>query len=103
MRPYHVLSPFARILKRPDASAPGQARSRQYEWNRLRDLRSIAPLASDMKKYQHVINVGIQNTLVCRMNFLFRSSFNPIPRWREFQVSHRRSQRFFRSENLFSA
>jgi viologen exporter family transport system permease protein len=32
-----------------------------------------------MKKYQHVINVGIQNTLVYRMNFLFRSSFSLIP------------------------
>ena len=32
-----------------------------------------------MKKYQHVINVGIQNTLVYRMNFLFRSSFALIP------------------------
>jgi ABC-2 type transport system permease protein len=32
-----------------------------------------------MKKYQHVINVGIQNTLVYRINFLFRSSFSLIP------------------------
>jgi len=32
-----------------------------------------------MKKYRHVINVGIQNTLVYRMNFLFRSSFSLIP------------------------
>lgn len=32
-----------------------------------------------MKKYQHVINVGIQNTLVYRMNFLFRSTFSLIP------------------------
>jgi ABC-2 type transport system permease protein len=32
-----------------------------------------------MKKYWHVINVGIQNTLVYRMNFLFRSAFSLIP------------------------
>src|SRR6185503_17228568 len=32
-----------------------------------------------MKKYWHVINIGIQNTLVYRMNFLFRSAFALIP------------------------
>ena len=32
-----------------------------------------------MKKYWHVINIGIQNTLVYRMNFLFRSAFGLIP------------------------
>jgi len=32
-----------------------------------------------MKKYWHVINVGVQNTLVYRMNFLFRSVFALIP------------------------
>ena len=32
-----------------------------------------------MKKYAHVFNVGIQNTLVYRMNFLFRSTFGLIP------------------------
>ena len=32
-----------------------------------------------MKKYWHVINIGIQNTLVYRMNFLFRSMFSLIP------------------------
>ena len=32
-----------------------------------------------MKKYWHVINIGIQNTLVYRMNFLFRSLFSLIP------------------------
>src|SRR3954469_363694 len=32
-----------------------------------------------MKKYLHVINTGIQNTLVYRVNFLFRSSFALIP------------------------
>ena len=32
-----------------------------------------------MNKYWHVINVGIQNTLVYRMNFLFRSTFSLIP------------------------
>lgn len=32
-----------------------------------------------MKKYIHVINVGIQNTLVYRVNFLFRAAFGLIP------------------------
>jgi ABC-2 type transport system permease protein len=32
-----------------------------------------------VNKYLHVINVGIQNTLVYRVNFLFRSAFALIP------------------------
>ena len=32
-----------------------------------------------MKKYWHVINIGIQNTLVYRLNFLVRSLFGLIP------------------------
>jgi ABC-2 type transport system permease protein len=32
-----------------------------------------------VKKYWHVINIGIQNTLVYRMNFLFRATFSLIP------------------------
>jgi ABC-2 type transport system permease protein len=32
-----------------------------------------------MSKYLHVINIGIQNTLVYRTNFLFRSLFGLIP------------------------
>lgn len=32
-----------------------------------------------MRKYWHVINIGIQNTLVYRVNFLFRSIFALIP------------------------
>jgi ABC-type uncharacterized transport system permease subunit len=32
-----------------------------------------------MQKYWHVINIGIQNTLVYRINFLFRSVFGLIP------------------------
>jgi ABC-2 type transport system permease protein len=32
-----------------------------------------------VKKYLHVINIGIQNTLVYRVNFLFRSVFALIP------------------------
>ncbi len=32
-----------------------------------------------MKKYWHVIGIGIQNTLVYRVNFLFRSCFGLIP------------------------
>ena len=32
-----------------------------------------------MQKYWHVINIGIQNTLVYRANFFFRSAFSLIP------------------------
>ncbi len=32
-----------------------------------------------MKKYLHVVNIGIQNTLVYRGNFLFRAVFGLIP------------------------
>lgn len=32
-----------------------------------------------MKKYLHVVNIGIQNTLVYRGNFLFRATFGLIP------------------------
>ena len=32
-----------------------------------------------MRKYWHVVNIGIQNTLVYRVNFLFRSVFALIP------------------------
>ena len=32
-----------------------------------------------MRKYWHVINIGIQNTLVYRVNFLFRAAFGLIP------------------------
>lgn len=32
-----------------------------------------------MKKYWHVINIGIQNTLVYRVNFLLRATFSLIP------------------------
>ncbi len=32
-----------------------------------------------MRKYWHVINIGIQNTLVYRANFLFRASFSLVP------------------------
>jgi ABC-2 type transport system permease protein len=32
-----------------------------------------------VKKYWHVINIGIQNTLVYRFNFLFRSVFGLLP------------------------
>lgn len=34
---------------------------------------------SEWSKYGHVINVGIQNTLAYRMNFLFRAVFTLIP------------------------
>lgn len=32
-----------------------------------------------MRKYWHVLNVGIQNTLVYRVNFFFRAAFGLIP------------------------
>ena len=47
---------------------------------RLRNRRSILSAAKvAVKKYWHVINIGIQNTLVYRTNFLFRSIFSLIP------------------------
>jgi ABC-2 type transport system permease protein len=36
-------------------------------------------IARVVRKYGHVINIGIQNTLVYRVNFLFRSVFGLIP------------------------
>ncbi len=35
--------------------------------------------ASTLRKYWHVLNIGIQNTLVYRVNFLFRALFGLIP------------------------
>jgi len=35
--------------------------------------------SNPMRKYWHVINIGIQNTLVYRVNFLFRALFGLIP------------------------
>jgi ABC-2 type transport system permease protein len=32
-----------------------------------------------MRKYLHVLNIGVQNTLVYRLNFLFRATFGLIP------------------------
>ena len=32
-----------------------------------------------MEKYWHVLNIGLQNTMVYRMNFLFRATFGLIP------------------------
>ncbi|MBI5773869.1 MAG: ABC-2 family transporter protein [Verrucomicrobia bacterium] len=32
-----------------------------------------------MNKYLHVVNIGIQNTLVYRVNFLFRAAFGLVP------------------------
>jgi len=32
-----------------------------------------------MNKYWHVLNIGIQNTLVYRVNFLFRAAFSLVP------------------------
>ena len=32
-----------------------------------------------MHKYLHVFNIGIQNTLVYRVNFLFRAAFGLVP------------------------
>lgn len=46
---------------------------------RLRQGNPILPRRGGVKKYWHVINIGIQNTLVYRTNFLFRSVFSLIP------------------------
>ena len=32
-----------------------------------------------MRKYLHVLAIGVQNTLVYRVNFLFRAAFGLIP------------------------
>src|SRR5207249_3076749 len=42
-------------------------------------LMTHPSVAVAMKKYWHVINIGIQNTLVYRVNFLFRATFALIP------------------------
>jgi ABC-2 type transport system permease protein len=49
----------------------------------LRSPFQVVTLGRDssvqVKKYWHVINVGFQNTLVYRVNFLFRSVFSLVP------------------------
>src|SRR5438552_3364054 len=42
-------------------------------------LYGVVAVASGVKKYWHVVNMGIQNTLVYRVNFLFRAVFGLIP------------------------
>ena len=44
-----------------------------------KDQRRIARKEGWLKKYWHVLNTGIQNTLVYRVNFLFRSVFALVP------------------------
>lgn len=39
----------------------------------------LSPEPENVRKYWHVIGIGIQNTLVYRANFLFRASFGLIP------------------------
>jgi len=43
-----------------------------WNWPKIREEIAV-------KKYLHVINIGIQNTLVYRVNFLFRAAFGLIP------------------------
>src|SRR6185369_12570329 len=38
-----------------------------------------AARAGQMRKYLHVLNIGIQNQLVYRVNFLFRACFSLLP------------------------
>ena len=40
---------------------------------------TLAPVRSTMKKYWHVLNIGIQNNLTYRFNFLARAVFGLIP------------------------
>jgi len=56
------------MAKRRPRSAFASRRFRCYAWPGER-----------VKKYWHVINIGIQNTLVYRVNFLFRALFGLIP------------------------
>jgi ABC-2 type transport system permease protein len=44
----------------------------------LANIERISNLAA-MRKYWHVINTGIQNVMVYRVNFLFRAAFGLIP------------------------
>src|SRR6266851_8872905 len=46
---------------------------------KLGNGRYIAGNESRMKKYWHVLNIGIQNNLTYRVNFLFRTLFGLIP------------------------
>ena len=46
-----------------------------WRYSRLK----ICATVQHMAKYWHVINIGIQNTLVYRVNFLFRVAFGLIP------------------------
>src|SRR5689334_13262472 len=43
--------------------------------------RALYPLHAqlEMKKYWHVFQIGLQNTMVYRMNFFFRAAFSLIP------------------------
>jgi ABC-2 type transport system permease protein len=61
--------------------APAQTTSGQAANFCLSPKRGVASTSPrrGMKKYWHVINIGIQNTLVYRVNFLFRSLFSLIP------------------------
>src|ERR1017187_333720 len=53
------------------------ARHRIFPAAVIRD--TLAAISSPMKKYWHVINVGIQNNLTYRFNFLARAVFGLIP------------------------
>ena len=42
-------------------------------------LREGIRIRGAVKKYLHVLNIGIQNQLVYRVNFLFRACFSLLP------------------------
>lgn len=61
-----------------------------------------------MRKYWHVISIGIQNTLVYRVNFLFRSLFGLIPLiatislWRAIYAGQEREVAGYSLEQMIS-
>src|SRR6266571_1791323 len=60
-------------------AATGCFFTRPFYCQRRREASGDGLRMSTMRKYWHVINIGIQNTLVYRVNFLFRAVFGLIP------------------------
>jgi ABC-2 type transport system permease protein len=51
----------------------------KYFTQNLLGGRAVLPVNCRVRKYRHVIAIGIQNNLTYRVNFLFRSLFGLIP------------------------
>jgi ABC-2 type transport system permease protein len=75
-----VFSPLCFTPCAPAGQAGAQSGQSGCLWTSVaKRLKLIALGICRVRKYWHVINVGIQNTLVYRVNFLFRSVFGLIP------------------------